>query len=85
MRELSKLDRKIIDRIIDAYNKRDLQDLQVARLLRKELEVFAIEWEILPYNISIYAPRSNGKPDFARTETNFFDICNFLYLIEELH
>ena len=48
MRELSKLDRKIIDRIIDAYNKRDLQDLQVARLLRKELEVFAIEWEILP-------------------------------------
>ena len=85
MRELSKLDRKIIDRIIDAYNKRDLQELQVARLLREELEVFALEWDYLPYNISIYAPRSNGKPDFARINTNFFDICNFLYLIEELH
>ncbi len=85
MRELSKLDRKIIDRIIDAYNKRDLQELQVARLLREELEVFALEWDYLPYNISIYAPRSNGKPDFARIKTNFFDICNFLYLIEELH
>ena len=84
MRELSLVDRQIIDRIIQASVTHDLQGLQVARLLRSELSVFAVEWDINPFKISIYAPRKDGKPDFDRIMVNYFDISYFLYLVEAL-
>lgn len=84
MRELSSIDRQIIDRIIQASEAHDLQGLQVARLLRNELSVFAVEWDINPFKISIFAPRKDGKPDFDRIMANYFDISYFLYLIEVL-
>ena len=58
MRELSEQDKRIIDRIIVASEAYDLQSLQVARLLREELSVFALEWEMTPKKISIYAIKS---------------------------
>ena len=84
MRELSSLDKAIIDRLVKVSETYNLQELQVARLLRKELGVFAVEWSINPYNINIYAPRKNGKSDFERIQMNFFEILDFLYLIEML-
>lgn len=84
MRELSKKDKLIIDRIIQASEKYDLQELQVARLLRKELSVFAVEWNVKPNKISIYAPRKEGKTDFDRIMANYFEISYFLYLVEAL-
>lgn len=84
MRELSSIDRLIIDRIIQASEAHDLQGLQIARLLRNELSVFAVEWDINPFKISIYAPRKEGKPDFDRIMVNYFDISYFLYLVEVL-
>lgn len=84
MRELSSTDRQIVDRIIQASEAHDLQGLQVARLLRNELSVFAVEWDINPFKISIYAPRKEKKPDFERIMANYFDISYFLYLVEAL-
>lgn len=84
MRELSSIDRLIIDRIIQASEAHDLQVLQIARLLRNELSVFAVEWDINPFKISIYAPRKEKKPDFERIMANYFDISYFLYLVEAL-
>ena len=76
MRELSSIDRQIIDRIIQASEAHDLQGLQVARLLRNELSVFAVEWDINPFKISIYAPRKEKKPDFERIMANYFDVAS---------
>lgn len=84
MRELSSIDRLIIDRIIQTSEAHDLQGLQIARLLRNELSVFAVEWDVNPFKISIYAPRKEGKPDFDRIMVNYFDISYFLYLVEAL-
>ncbi len=84
MRKLSEQDKRIIDRIIVASQGYDLQSLQVARLLREELSVFAVEWDIDPFKISIFAPRKEGKPDFDRMMANYFEISYFLYLVEAL-
>lgn len=84
MRELSTIDKQIINRIIQASEEHDLQNLQVARLLRNELSVFAVEWSVQPSKISVYAPRHNNKPDFNRIQKNYIDISYFLYLIDEL-
>ena len=84
MRELSELDKKIIDRIIKAYDQQNLQGLQVARLLREELSLFAIEWEIKPKTLSIFAPQRPGDEGLNGLNKSFFDIANFLFLIEEL-
>lgn len=84
MRELSELDKKIIDRIIEAYDQQNLQGLQVARLLREELSLFAIEWEIKPKTLSIFVPQRLGDEGINGLNKSFFDIANFLFLIEEL-
>lgn len=84
MRELSEQDKRIIDRIIVASEAYDLQSLQVARLLREELSVFALEWEMTPKKISIYAQRKNSEPDFDQINSTYFNVSEFLYLIVEL-
>lgn len=84
MRELSSLDKKIIDRIIEAYDNQDIQGLQVARLLREELSLFAIEWEVQPNKLSIFAPQKPGDEGKNALNNSFFDIANFLFLIDEL-
>lgn len=84
MRELSSVDKQIIGRIIKASESYDLKELQVAKLLREELRVFALEWDASLNKISIYAPRIEDKPDFEYINKNYFDISYFLYLIEAL-
>lgn len=84
MRELSSLDKQIICRIIKLLDDYNLEELQVTRLLRKELNVFALEWDNSLKNISIYAPKENDKSDFKNIERNYFNISYFLYLIEDL-
>lgn len=72
MRELSSLDKQIICRIIKLLDDYNLEELQVTRLLRKELNVFALEWDNSLKNISIYAPKENDKSDFKNIERNYF-------------
>ena len=44
MRELSNFDQRIIDAIIDRSYMNDLRKLQIANILREELNIFAWEW-----------------------------------------
>ena len=48
MRQLTEAERLLTEKIIQLKQAARLEELQVARLLRKELECFALRWVLEP-------------------------------------
>ena len=74
--------KKIIE-IFDEANPGSLAELQVARLLRKRLNFFALRWNLEPDEVTIYIPKSEQN-NSEKTDKLYFDIADFIYFIEEL-
>lgn len=87
MRLYTPEENRIIKNIVDIFREAkpgSLVELQVARLLRKKLNFFALKWSINPKDdVTIYIPETDAKED-DKVNKLYFDIANFIYLIEEL-
>lgn len=87
MRQLTDNEQRLVEKLIEFKQHAKLDELQVARLLRKELECFALRWTSIPkktlYFYS-YEDTSMVDADWDRLRKNYFQVADFLYFIEEL-
>ena len=83
MRQLAETERLLVDKIAQLKQAARLEELQVARLLRKELECFALRWVLEPKKTLLFYSIQN-KTDWNVLRKNYFQVADFLYLIEEL-
>lgn len=82
MKQLTKKEQQLVRKLVDLKQTARLEELQAARLLRKELECFALKWTLKPqYTLSFYS--SNYK-DWDKLKKSYFQVADFLYFIEEL-
>ncbi|MGL5786403.1 MAG: hypothetical protein ACRCX4_06285 [Bacteroidales bacterium] len=77
---------EIIQKILDFKMSNNLEELQIARLLRKELSCFAIKWTTTPTKeFVIYDKDKDDKnKDIMSHFQTFFEILDFLYFIQKL-
>ena len=87
MRLFSDKENKIVQTIVDIIQKSEpdsLAELQVARLLRKELNFFALKWTTDPKDeVTIYIPHSDNEKEIKADRT-YFDVADYIYFLEEL-
>ena len=83
MRQLAETERLLVEKIVQLKQAARLEELQVARLLRKELECFALRWVLDPKKTLLFYSIQN-KTDWNVLRKNYFQVADFLYLIEEL-
>lgn len=83
MRQLADTERLLVEKIVQLKQAARLEELQVARLLRKELECFALRWVLEPKKTLLFYSIQN-KTDWNVLRKNYFQVADFLYLIEEL-
>ena len=83
MRRLAETERLLVEKIVQLKQAARLEELQVARLLRKELECFALRWVLEPKKTLLFYSIQN-KTDWNVLRKNYFQVADFLYLIEEL-
>lgn len=82
MRLFSHKENELLKKLVEYKNDTNLQDLQVARLLRKELSFLAIKWEIEPkMNVDLYCVVTDDKKDPLK---QLFSVINFIYFVNEL-
>ena len=87
MRKLTKQEETFLEKIV-SFHKRSSADsipeLHVAKILRNELDFFAIKWETNSKpQITIYKPKSEKISD-SEIDNIYFQIANFIYFLEEL-
>lgn len=56
MRQLAETERLLVEKIVQLKQAARLEELQVARLLRKELECFALRWVLEPKKTLLFIP-----------------------------
>lgn len=87
MRIFSKPENEIIKKLVNIQRKAkpgSLADLQVARLLRKKLKFFALQWSVEPVDeIIIFVPEKDFNKK-KKIDRQYFDIADYIYFIEEL-
>lgn len=83
MRQLTETERLLIEKIVQLKRAARLEELQVARLLRKELECFALRWVLEPKKTLLFYSTQNNT-DWNALRKNYFQVADFLYFIEEL-
>ena len=82
MRELTTNEKQIIHTLLYYKESGKIEELQVMRLLRRNLNCMAIGWELNPKPvISIYYKDGYDKTNLDR---DYFELCDFLYFIDEL-
>ena len=87
MRSFSDKEKAIINKLISIKRSSNLDELQVARLLREQLSCFAIQWTFKPkkeLSLYSYEGKNMDDVDWDGLRKNYFQIVDFLYLIEEL-
>lgn len=87
MREFTDSEKEFIKRIVSIHREKGINsvpELQVAKLLREDLNFFAIKWETTPKpQITIYIPKSNRLTE-KQAGNLYFQISDYIYFIEEL-
>lgn len=87
MRLFTPDENRIIEKIVEIFdeaNPGSLAKLEVARLLRQELNFFALKWSVNPKNeVTIFIPKNNSN-DVKTYNKQYFDVANYIYFIEEL-
>ena len=82
MRELTTNEKQIIHTLLYYKESGKIEELQVMRLLRRNLNCMAIGWELNPKPVvSIYYKDGYDKTNLDR---DYFELCDFLYFIDEL-
>ena len=82
MRELTTNEKLIIRTLLCYKESGKIEELQVMRLLRRNLNCMAIGWELNPKPVvSIYYKDGYDKTNLDR---DYFELCDFLYFIDEL-
>ena len=61
MRQLAETERLLVEKIVQLKQAARLEELQVARLLRKELECFALRWVLEPNKTLLFYSIQNKK------------------------
>lgn len=87
MRQLTNNEQRIVEKIVQLKQTARLEELQVARLLRKELECFALRWTLEPKKtLFFYSCQDESTTDInlGSLRKYYFQVVDFLYLIEEL-
>lgn len=87
MREFTPAQNNLIKKLVDIQQDAlpgSLAELQVARLLRKELKFFALRWSTEPKDEVILYVRKEDKEDLKKIDELYFEIADFIYFIEEL-
>ena len=87
MRRLTKNEQKIVEKIVHLKQAAKLEELQVVRLLRKELECFALRWTLEPKKtLFFYSCQEKSMEDinWDSLRKHYFQVADFLYFIEEL-
>lgn len=87
MRLFSKPENEIIKKLVNIQRKAKpglLADLQVARLLRKKLKFFALQWSIDPIDEIIIFTYEKDFKNKKKIDRQYFNIADFIYFIEEL-
>ena len=87
MRQLTENEQRIVEKIVQLKQSARLEELQVARLLRKELECFALRWILEPKKTLFYyscQDESTTDINWDSLRKYYFQVADFLYLIEEL-
>lgn len=87
MRQLTNSERQLVEKLVRLKQSARLEELQVARLLRKELECFALRWTLEPQKaLFFYSLQGTSIADinWDNLRKNYFKIADFLYFIEEL-
>lgn len=87
MRQLTSSEQQLVKKIVQLKQSARLEELQVARLLRKELECFALRWTSEPQKaLFFYSLQGTSITDvnWDNLRKNYFKIADFLYFIEEL-
>ena len=83
MRQLTEPERQFVEKIVQLKQAARFEELQVARLLRKELECFALKWVLEPKKTLLFYSTQNNI-DWNALRRNYFQVADILYLIEEL-
>lgn len=83
MRLFSAKENELIKKFVEYKKAGDLKELQVARLLRKNLSFLALRWELNPIpKVEIYAlTKENNQKEILDL---YFSIIDFVYFIQEL-
>ena len=82
MRELTTNEKQIIRTLLCYKESGKIEELQVMRLLRRNLNCMAIGWELNPKPVvSIYYKDGYDK---TKLDRDYFELCDFLYFIDEL-
>lgn len=85
MRLFTAKENQLIKQLVAYKQSGKLQDLQLAPLLRKNLSILALRWEVEPIpQIFVYAPHTEQKTIEETTRENFFSVLDFVFFIEEL-
>lgn len=86
MREFTTKEQDFLKQILFLKESGNLQDLQLMRLLRKQLDTLAIKWQLEPKcSIQIYAQFKNPTIQQQKdVQKKYFEIADYIYLIEEL-
>lgn len=87
MRLFTSEENKLIKKFVEIFQRsrpESLADLQVSKLLRNELDFFAIKWSVDPIEeVTIFIPEKDII-DKKKNDELYFDIVNFIYFLEEL-
>lgn len=87
MREFTTAQNNLIKKLVDIQHEAtpgSLAELQVARLLRKDLKFFALKWSTEPKDEVILYVRKEDKENLKKIDGLYFEIADFIYFIEEL-
>lgn len=87
MRQLTNSERQLVEKLVRLKQSARLEELQVARLLRKELECFALRWTLEPQKALFFYSlqgSSMAEVNWDNLRKNYFKIADILYFIEEL-
>lgn len=81
-RLFSDKENQLLKELVDFKQAGDLQNLQVARLLRTKLSFIALRWSVDPLpSVDVYAI---ANEDASNTLNLYFDIVNLVYFFQEL-
>ena len=84
MRELTDKEKYIVKGLFDRKNNFKLEELRTTKLLRDNLDCFALRWELAKRKrIKIYMKKEDAE-DITELNKQYFKICDFLYFMNEL-
>lgn len=84
MREFSKKEKNLIKEFLQLRNDNDIVGLQVAKFIRKNLDCFALKYQIADDPKIVFYSKSDTEADKNKVNHNYIKICDFIYFLQEL-